>query len=143
MTSPWRHFPIDFYKMNWYWATVTLTFDPISPISIESKQPFSENRVQIGASVWLEFCSQEKLDTHKHTDTHTYRDIHTDKLQWKYNPSMISWRCIKNKQTNKQKQSCFRIFVYHFYDNLVNVILLLSCTCSNTFFASGDLSFEL
>ena len=31
------------------------------------KQPFSENRVQIGESVWLEFCSL----TDRQTDTHT------------------------------------------------------------------------
>ena len=35
------------------------------------KQPFSENRVQIGASVRLEFCSQEVPDTQ--TDTQTNR----------------------------------------------------------------------
>ena len=42
-----------------------------------AKQPFSENRVQIGSSVRLEFCSQAKSDTQ--TDTGT--DRHTDKLQ--------------------------------------------------------------
>ena len=37
------------------------------------KQPFSENRVQIGASVRVEFCSQEVRDTqtHRQTDTQT------------------------------------------------------------------------
>ena len=29
-----------------------------------------------------------------HTDRQT--DTHTDKLQWKYNPSTISWRCNEN-----------------------------------------------
>ena len=46
-----------------------------------SKQPFSENCAQIGSFVRLEFCSQAEPDRH------------TDKLQWKYNPSTISWRC--------------------------------------------------
>ena len=27
------------------------------------------------------------------TDTHTQTHRHTDKLEWKYNPSTISWRC--------------------------------------------------
>ena len=45
------------------------------------KQPFSENRVKIDASVLLEFCSQSEPDTQ------------TDTLQWKYNPSTTSWRC--------------------------------------------------
>ena len=31
----------------------------------------------------------KKCRTHRHTHTHR----HTDKLQWKYNPSTISWRC--------------------------------------------------
>ena len=52
------------------------------------KQPFSENRVQIGTSFRLEFCSQENIG---HTHRHTY--THRNKLQWKYNPSTISWRC--------------------------------------------------
>ena len=52
------------------------------------KQPLSKNRVQNGASVRLEFCSQEVLDTQTHRQT--------DKLQWKYKPSTISWRCNKN-----------------------------------------------
>ena len=58
-------------------------------------QPFSENRVQIGASVWLEFCSLTDRLTHSLTHTHTYKHTytHTDKLQWKYNPSTILWRC--------------------------------------------------
>ena len=34
------------------------------------KQPFSKNRVQIGASVRLEFCSEAEPDTHTHTHTH-------------------------------------------------------------------------
>ena len=32
-------------------------------------------------------CVHKKSRTHRHTDRHT------DKLQWKYNPSMIAWRC--------------------------------------------------
>ena len=88
------------WRKNGYYGTVTLTFDPRSPISIGSahigsdpsqcgKQPFSENCVQIDASVWMKFCSQEVPDTQtlRHTDTQT------DKLEWKYNPSTISWRC--------------------------------------------------
>ena len=35
--------------------------------------------------------------THSHTHTHTH--THTDKLQWKYNPSTISWR---RKKKNKK-----------------------------------------
>ena len=35
--------------------------------------------------------------TRKHR-THTQTDRHTDKLQWKYNPSTISWRCKKLKR---------------------------------------------
>ena len=31
--------------------------------------------------------------SHTHTHTHTHTDRHTDKLQWKYNPFTISWRC--------------------------------------------------
>ena len=38
------------------------------------KQPFSENRVQIGESVGLEFCSQEFPDTQ--TDRHTHTQTH-------------------------------------------------------------------
>ena len=37
-------------------------------------QPFSENRVQIGASIWQEFCSQAKSWEDTQTDTHTHRD---------------------------------------------------------------------
>ena len=55
------------------------------------KHSCSENCVQIGASVRLEFCSQEMPDRQTHTHTHR------DKLKWKYNPSTISWRC-KNQQ---------------------------------------------
>ena len=57
---------------------MTLTFDPRSPNSIGSepmqKQSFSENRVQIGASVRLEICSQENG---KQTDRQTHRHTHT------------------------------------------------------------------
>ena len=44
------------------------------------KQPFSENRVQIGSSVWLEFCSQAEPDRQadKKTDTHTHTDTQTN-----------------------------------------------------------------
>ena len=35
------------------------------------------------------FLNKQTLDTY--TNTHT--DRHTDKLQWKHNPSTISWRC--------------------------------------------------
>ena len=35
---------------------------------------------------------------HKKNWTHTHTDTHTDKLQWKYNPSTISWRCKKKKK---------------------------------------------
>ena len=35
------------------------------------KQPFSENRVQIGASVRLEFCSQAESDTQTDSQTNT------------------------------------------------------------------------
>ena len=38
---------------------------------VRAKQPFSENRVQIGASVRLEFCSQE-FRTHRQTDRHAH-----------------------------------------------------------------------
>ena len=34
---------------------------------------------------------------HTHTDRHTHR-----KLQWKYKPSMISWRCKKSWCTKRQ-----------------------------------------
>ena len=54
---------------------MTLTFDPRSPNSIGpsqgGKQPFSENRVQIGAFVRLDFCSQEVADTQTDRQTHT------------------------------------------------------------------------
>ena len=48
-----------------------------------SMQPFSKNRVQIGASVRLEFCSltdrltQSHTHLHTHTHTHTYTLTHT------------------------------------------------------------------
>ena len=35
--------------------------------------------------------TDRQTDTHTHTDTQTHR--YTDKLQWKYNPSTISWMC--------------------------------------------------
>ena len=50
------------------WPKVT-KFNRVRASAVRRKQPFSKNRVQIGASVLLEFCSQEKLDTK--TDTHT------------------------------------------------------------------------
>ena len=64
-------------------------FDPLWPwpltqghqfekgLSQCAKQPISKNRVQIGVSVQLEFCSQEKSRTHTHTHTHTHRDRQT------------------------------------------------------------------
>ena len=35
---------------------------------------------------------------HKRCRTHTHTHRHTDKLQWKYNPSTISWRCNKHER---------------------------------------------
>ena len=37
--------------------------------------------------------------------THTHR--HTDKLQWKYNPSTISWRCNNALYRALEKRCCF------------------------------------
>ena len=62
--------------------------------------------------------------TRKEPDTHT----HTDKLQWKYNPSTISWRCNKNifsfhisagfrYSLNKHIQSFMQIYSH---DHMVN-----------------------
>ena len=34
---------------------------------------------------------------HSHIHTHTQTDRHTDKLQWKYIPFTISWRCNKTQ----------------------------------------------
>ena len=54
---------------------MTLTFDPRSPLSSHcAKQPFSENRVHIDASVRLEFCSQYFSDTHTDRQTHTEKN---------------------------------------------------------------------
>ena len=50
------------------------------------KQPFRENLVQIVAFVRLEFGYWQ---TDRHMDRHT----HKDKLRWKCNFSIISWRC--------------------------------------------------
>ena len=46
------------------------------------------------------FVHKKSRHTDTHTDTHT--DRHTDKLEWKYNPSTISWRC-KNEIVKLQK----------------------------------------
>ena len=73
-------------------VAVTLTFDPRSPNSIRS-EPMQE------ATIWRKprpnrcIRSAGILFSRSagHTDRHTH--THTDKLQWKYNPSTISWRC--------------------------------------------------
>ena len=65
----------------------------------------------------------KKCRTHRQsdrqTDTHTHTHRHTDKLQWKYNPSTISWRCknafvrdIAHKIVSKQFFSLTRLFVF-------------------------------
>ena len=76
--------------MDIYIVTLTLTFESRSSFSIGSEPvaTFSENCVRIGASLQLEFCSLTDRLAHTH--------IHTNKLQWKYNPSTILWRCKKN-----------------------------------------------
>ena len=60
-------------RKNGYYITVTLTFDQRSPISIWfeplRQAAIYKNRVQIGSSVRLEFCSQAEPD--RHTDTQT------------------------------------------------------------------------
>ena len=84
----------ELWRKNGNYVTMTLTFGPRSPISIGFEpvrwETILRKRVQIGTSVWLEFCSQENS---RHTHRQTHRHTHTDKLQWKYNPSTISWRC--------------------------------------------------
>ena len=70
------------FEPLWPWPKVA-NFNRVRA-SVQSNC-LAKNLVQIGASVWLEFCSQAELDSHT--------DRQTDKLQWKYNPSLISWRC--------------------------------------------------
>ena len=76
----------ELWRKSRYCLIVTLTFNQfkLGPRHC-GKEPFSENCIQIGASVWLEFCSQ--TDTHRHTEM-------------KFKPSTIFWRCKKSKMTN-------------------------------------------
>ena len=53
-------------KKNVYYVTVTLTFDPKSPISI-GPEP-----VKFGASVKLEFSLLTDVQTDRQTDTHDF-----------------------------------------------------------------------
>ena len=77
-----------FKVINFYWVGVGLVSKEFVTIFVE-----------ISAPVRQEFCSQEFPDTQ--TDRHTH--WHTDKLQWKYNPSTISWRCNKSCKNNPIK----------------------------------------
>ena len=58
------------------------------------KQPFSENRVQIGSFVRFEFCLQAEQDT----------QTHTDKLKWRYNPSTMYNPQIKGERLEYKNQ---------------------------------------
>ena len=72
----------ELWRKNGCYVTVTLTFDPVSQCS---KQPFSENRVKIGSSVRLEFCSQEIIghtDTQTDTQTNCSKNITPPRVRW-------------------------------------------------------------
>ena len=64
------------------------------------------------------------------TDTHTHTDRHTDKLQWKYNPSTISWRCKKKKKKERKMLLKFT------YLNLNLYWLMMKWFKVDTFFIS-------
>ena len=83
MKKKWvlRHCDLDLWpkvtKFNRVWASVLSK--RLAKIASKSVHPFDWNFVH--KNNW----------TDRQTDRHT--DTHTDKLQWKYNPSTISWRC--------------------------------------------------
>ena len=81
--SIWIVQPV-YFQLIFAYNKSTILIVGTTRTSQSGKQPFSENRVQIGSSVRLEICSQANI-------IHTHRD----KLQWKYNPSTISWKCKK------------------------------------------------
>ena len=78
-----RHCDLDLWpkvtKFNRVWASAVSSY--LAKTASKSVHPFGWN-----------FVHKKSGHTDRQTDTHT----HTDKLQWKYNPSMISRRC-KNK----------------------------------------------
>ena len=85
-----------------------------------SKQPFSENRVQIDASVRLEFCSQEVPDTQtdRQTDRHTHTHTHTDtQTNWSENitPPRFRGGVINKYQWTKKAflKEPFRISMFY------------------------------
>ena len=57
-----------------------------------SKQLFSKNRVQIGASVRLEFCSQADRQTDRHTHTHTETICNKDIIPPRFHRGVIRQR---------------------------------------------------
>ena len=59
----------------------SLVSNHLAKIASKSVQPFDWN-----------FYQSKAGQTHIQTNRHTY------KLQWKYNPSMIAWRCKKTKK---------------------------------------------
>ena len=82
-----RHCDLDLWPKVNYFNRIRA-----SAVSIHLAKTASKS---VHHSVRLEFCSQEFPDTQtdRQTDKHTHR--HTDKLQLKYNPSTILWRCKK------------------------------------------------
>ena len=79
-----------------------------------SKQPFSDNRVKIGAYVLLEFCSQ----AFRHRDTHTQTNCNEN-----ITLSTISWR-FKNRSDVIAKPFCMK-FLYNQLDlsSIISTIL--------------------
>ena len=63
----------------------------------------AKTSVQISSSVRLEFCSQAEPDRHT--------DRQTDREQWKYNRSTISWRY--KKIVRAESRTCMKILPAH------------------------------
>ena len=58
---------------------------------------------------------------HKQSRTNTHTDRHTDrdKLQWKYNPSTISWRCNKRATPKWITKSYIWDMVYFLFSSIL------------------------
>ena len=98
------------------------------------------------------FVNKKTSDTQTHTHTHTHNtqtDRHIDKLQWKYNPSMISWRC---KNSNMEHSEICQYLITKLQNKKIavasvtvwrSIFLLASCLFrSRAFYASRSRTFS-
>ena len=67
-----------------------------------SQQPFSENRVQIGASARLEFCSQadSRTDTQRDKQTHRQTNFSEDITPPRFRGGVIDKKHLENGDTS-------------------------------------------